>query len=152
MFSYLRPNNKRSAIPPATSPSSSASSARYYHGQTSLPSQTNTHDRSPRHSQKSSTLESLPLSTDPPSLPPISRVSSQSPRTESKEQEVDPEEARYSSPNKAEDISPEAQFTPSRHDLDTSQNPPYVKFFLGKLSFREGSSIENLHATSNCSS
>ena len=82
MFSYLhgiRPNNRRSAVPQAAAPPQSTTS-RYYHDRSpssQAPSTLNLDLPPPRTSQTNSPHES-PVSANPPVLPPIPRVASQS--------------------------------------------------------------------------
>ncbi|KAL6717620.1 hypothetical protein ACLMJK_005535 [Lecanora helva] len=85
MFSYLRPNNRRSAIPPTTTAPPQATSSRSYHGASTspLPSSSSFSPLPPQPSQGNAFNEPSPVSPDPPTLPPIPRVASQHERNTS---------------------------------------------------------------------
>lgn len=89
MFSHLRPNNRRSANPlPTTRPQTSSS--RYYHESSTVPAYS--FDLPPPRTAQSLSFSQSPVSSEPPTLPPIPRVASQhEPRIEddwqAKEQE-----------------------------------------------------------------
>ena len=77
MFSYLRPNNRRSAIPSVAAPPQ-ASASRYYHDAAASPPPPSS-DFNPLARQAShvnSLDDASPVSPDPPILPPIPRVAS----------------------------------------------------------------------------
>lgn len=93
MFSYLqarRPNNRRSALPPATAPQRTAPS-RYYHE--ASPYSTNASNEPVPHINFSEDGPSSPspVSPDPPKLPPIPRVASQHEPHEREKEHVLPE-------------------------------------------------------------
>ena len=73
MFSHLRPNNRRSANPPPTT-RPQTSSSRYYHGST-VPAFN--FDLPPPRTAQSLSFSQSPVSSEPPTLPPIPRVASQ---------------------------------------------------------------------------
>ena len=74
MFSHLRPNNRRSANPPPTT-RPQTSSSRYYHESSTLPAFN--FDLPPPRTAPSLSFNQSPVSSEPPTLPPIPRVASQ---------------------------------------------------------------------------
>ena len=74
MFSHLRPNNRRSANPPPTS-RPQTSSSRYYHESSTVPAFN--FDLPPPRTAQSLSFSQSPVSSEPPTLPPIPRVASQ---------------------------------------------------------------------------
>ena len=74
MFSHLRPNSRRSANPPPTT-RPQTSSSRYYHESSTAPAFN--FDLPPPRTAQSLSFSQSPVSSGPPTLPPIPRVASQ---------------------------------------------------------------------------